>query len=376
MHMNWKHATARAVLLERSAPNPRGRFLRAATDERIAASAADVAPVLLDYFKGRFGLGNLAFAEEPEAFPDGWETYNYHFRLQSEEPLPPNFGQPLAVRIYCGPTALSRARREFAVHRHLFQLDYPVAAPFFLEEDCAYLDGPFLVMAQVHGRPLLHALLRRPWRLLRAPVQMAEVQARLHRLTTDGFPALPGSLLVRRLDELATVIEDHHLEELRPGLDWLCVNQPNPPAKASILHLDFHPLNLIVNRDRALVVLDWSEADLGDPHADVGTSVMFMECLPPIKITRLQRLAILAGRCIFLSKYLSAYRRHLPLEEEKLAYYRALAAFRRLCNYGRWLQDGPEVSGNKPSMLECVTAKHCHALERYFTKWTTVRIQL
>jgi hypothetical protein len=103
---------------------------------------------------------------------------------------------------------------------------------------------------------------------------------------------------------------------------------------------------------------------------------MFMECLPPVKVTRVERLAILAGRFVFLKRYLRAYRKHLPLDEKKLSYYRALAAFRRLCNYGRWLEDGPQVSGHKPAMLECITAKHRRDLERYFRKWTGVCIRL
>jgi hypothetical protein len=70
------------------------------------------------------------------------------------------------------------------------------------------------------------------------------------------------------------------------------------------------------------------------------------------------------------------YRRHLPLEESKLTYYRALAALRRLCNYGRWQQDGPEISGNQPSMLQCITDSHRQALERYFLKWTGVGVRL
>jgi aminoglycoside phosphotransferase (APT) family kinase protein len=365
-----------AIILERKSANWNGGLRPTPTDKATAASPSDVAAVLLDYFKARLGIGNLAFAERPAAFPDGWETYNYHFQLQSCDSLPGRFAQPLAVRIYCGPTALPRARREFLVHRHLYQLNYPVAEPLFLEENCTYFDAPFLIMARVCGPTLLHALLRRPRRLLRAPVEMAEVHARLHRLPISDFPAPTSCLLTRRLREMATAIDDYGLTDLRPGFDWLSVNRPAPPANPSILHLDFHPLNLVLDRNGSLVVLDWSEADLGDPHADIGTTVMFVDCLPPVKVTRLQRLAILAGRFVFLSRYLRAYRRNLPIEEKKLSYYRALAAFRRLCNYGRWLQDGPQISGNKPSMLECVTANHRRALERYFRKWTGVSIRL
>jgi aminoglycoside phosphotransferase (APT) family kinase protein len=175
---------------------------------------------------------------------------------------------------------------------------------------------------------------------------------------------------------MAAAIDGYGLRDLRPGFDWLYKHRPASPTDPSILHLDFHPLNLVLDRNRSLVVLDWSEAELGDRHADLGTSLMLMECLPPIKVTRLQRLSILAGRPIFLSRYLRAYRRSLPLDENLLAYYRPWAAFRRLCNYGLWLKDGPEASGTKAYALQCVTAKHRRTLERYFWKWTGVRIRL
>jgi aminoglycoside phosphotransferase (APT) family kinase protein len=262
------------------------------------------------------------------------------------------------------------------VQRHLYQSNYPVAEPLFVEESCAYLGGPFLIMARVPGPTLLAGSLRRPWKLFRSPVRMAEAQVRLHLLDTAGFPRCEGPLLDRRLDELAALIGDHGLQGLRPGLDWLIARRPAPALDPRILHLDFHPLNLIESPSGSLVVLDWNEADVGDRHADVGTTLMLMECLPPIHVTRLELFFVRMGRLVFLPQYLHAYRRHLPLEEDKLAYYRAQAAFRRLCNYGRWLRDGPEISGNKPAMLQCITDGHRQTLERYFWKWTGVRVQL
>jgi aminoglycoside phosphotransferase (APT) family kinase protein len=322
------------------------------------------------------GLNSVELAEVLAAFTDGRETYCYRLQLMSPDPLPPVLAQPLIIRIYSGPAGLPRARHEILVQRYLYQREYPVAEPLFLEENCAYLGGPFLIMAQVGGQPLLHALLHRPWRLLSAPARMAETQVRLHRLSTEGFPSPPGCWLSRRLEEMAEIIRAYGLHDLQRGMDWLFAHRPSPAQDPKILHLDFHPLNLIEKRNDSLVVLDWNEADLGDPHADVGTTLMLMECLPPIAVTRLDRVVIRMGQLLFLPLYLRAYRRHLPLEEEKLAYYRALAGFRRLCNYGRWLQDGPQVSGDKPAMLQCITDEHRHELERYFQKWTGVSIRL
>jgi aminoglycoside phosphotransferase (APT) family kinase protein len=245
-----------------------------------------------------------------------------------------------------------------------------------MEEDCSYFGGPFLIMAEIRGTTLLQSLLRWPWKLILGPIDMANVHVRLHQLPTEGIPAQPGGLLTRRLDEMAAAIRDYGLNGLRSGFDWLFMNRPDPPKDPRIVHLDFHPLNLIVEKRRSLVVLDWSEADLGDRHTDVGTTMMLMDCLPGVKVNPLERLMLQTGHWYFVHAYLSTYRRHYPLDENKLSYYRALAAFCRLCNYGCWLQDGPQISGIKPAMLELITDHQRQTLERYFHKWTSVSIRL
>jgi aminoglycoside phosphotransferase (APT) family kinase protein len=247
---------------------------------------------------------------------------------------------------------------------------------FFLEESCAYFGGPFLLMTQVPGPTLLKAQLHRPWKLFRAPVQMAQLQVRLHQLPTGGFPALRGCLLTRRFEEMAAAIREHGLRGLQPGFDWLFLHQPEPPKDPRILHLDFHPLNLLEDGSGSLVVLDWTEAGLGDRHADVGTTLMLIDCLPGVKVIHLERLALFSGCFFFRRWYLRTYRRYLPLDKHKLSYYRALAVFRRLCNYGRWLQDGPETTGNKPTLLQFITDEHRQKLEHYFRRLSGVGIRL
>src|SRR5437870_1720865 len=140
MRKQGELSVSSAAILGRVRARWKRGFLSPAADTAIAASAPDVAAMLLDYLDARLGVRNLAFIEKPAAFTDGWETYNYHFQLQSRDRLPAKFAQPLAVRIYCGPTALPRAKREFLVHRHLYQVNYPVAEPLFLEENCTYFD--------------------------------------------------------------------------------------------------------------------------------------------------------------------------------------------------------------------------------------------
>src|SRR5262249_25044866 len=64
------------------------------------------------------------------------------------------------------------------------------------------------------------------------------------------------------------------------GLDWLCDNRPAASDSPSILHLDFHPVNIVVPRDRSPAVLDWSLVDVGDRHADVASTVILLRTAP------------------------------------------------------------------------------------------------
>jgi aminoglycoside phosphotransferase (APT) family kinase protein len=267
-----------------------------------------------------------------------------------------------------------RARHEFEVPRRLGQLGYPVPEPVLLEEGCDLFGGPFLIMEQVCGPTLLRVMVRQPWNLLGFPARMAEVHARLHDLPRDGFPALPGRFLERHLGKMRAAIARHDLKGLAPGLDRLDRHRPPEPAIPSILHLDFHPLNLVARPGGSLAVLDWTYADLGDPHADVATTLLLLECVPVAAKGLWERLAILVGRPVLSGWYRHVYRRHRDLDEERLAYYRAWAALRRLVRYVRWLRAGPGVSGCKPCLVEHLGPDLLGALCRSFRRWAGVKV--
>src|SRR5205823_4033394 len=154
----------------------------------------------------------------------------------------------------------------------------------------------------------------------------------------------PGSLLERSLDELADDIRAAAWKGLLPGLNWLVNHSPELPRSDNILHLDFHPMNLITQADGELIPIDWTEADVGDSHADIGTTLVLVECTPTKNNSLFDQMAVRVGRLWFARWYLRSYRWRMPLDWQKLAYYRAWAALRRLCRYGKWL-DARGISG-------------------------------
>jgi aminoglycoside phosphotransferase (APT) family kinase protein len=347
-------------------PHVRAR-LRPAADP---ADAPQVAAALLR----QLGVEGLQFRSPPRPVPDGWEAWTYALELEPHPALPDLTG-PLALRVYASPPAVIRARREFAVQQHLRQLGFPVAQPLRLETSCAVFGGPFLLLHWVPGRTLFDDMLSRPWRVFSGPRQMGRLHARLHSLPGADAPLADGPFLPRRIEELRSLIGEHDLVGLRPGLDWLSLHRPPPFRPASILHLDWHPLNLIRGAG-GLTVLDWAEADVGDPHADLATALLMIECFPHPANGLWGRAAVPVGRWLTRWGYLAGYRRERPVDERRLAYYRAWAALRRLALYGRWLCAGPASTGSKPSAAHRLRPAHLRDLCRYFERYTGTRVRL
>jgi aminoglycoside phosphotransferase (APT) family kinase protein len=169
-----------------------------------------------------------------------------------------------------------RARHEFAVQHRLRQLGFPVPKPLLLHTDCEWFGGPFLLVECIPGETLFRDTLARPWALFPLSARMADLHVLLHQLPTQGLATSAAAFLDRRLNELSELIAAYELRCLQLGLDWLSRHRPPPGNEAAIVHLDWHPLNLICDNDGRLWALDWTESDVGDPHADVAMALVLL----------------------------------------------------------------------------------------------------
>ncbi|HBI43865.1 MAG TPA: hypothetical protein DDY78_13600 [Planctomycetales bacterium] len=336
--------------------------------------ASLVAAELLSYLQIRKGLSGLEYLQAPGIIPDGWETYTY--RLQFQVQTAATLRGPLVLRVYHGPEGLPRLRREFMLQRRLAELHYPVARPVMAEEDPGFLGGPFLLMEWVEGDMLLHRILHDYFALLWGPQQMADVHARLHQLPLQGLLGPDRPFLERQLETLKAMVDDYDLTGLAPGLDWLRAHRPAEAESPSLLHLDFHPKNLLVHKGRCTAVLDWSESDVGDHHADAAVALLMIDTAPVEEASAWDRFMLPIGRFLTHELYRYSYRRRLPLDGRRLRYYQAWAAFRRLSWYGSWIAAGPQVMGYKPGAVGHVRPGHVADLERYFQRYSGVAIRL
>ena len=102
-------------------------------------------------------------------------------------------------------------------------------------------DGTEIVMERIDGPIMADAMVRPPWKLGDHLRVLADLHDQLHEI---------------------------------PGPDWLAAM---PGGGDRLLHLDLHPLNVIMS-PRGPVVIDWPNARLGDPMADVALTYALIRC--------------------------------------------------------------------------------------------------
>ena len=178
--------------------------------------------------------------------------------------------------------------REYRVLRGLEHTNVPVPKPVLMCEDTSVIGAPFYLMERVQGVVIRAEL---------PPGFAADVAARaglgeelidrladLHAVDwqTVGLADLgkPSGYLERQLRRWTGQLDASRSRPL-PDLDavtaWLAANLPESPP-ATIVHGDYRLDNLIFAPEppaRALAILDWEMATLGDPLADLGYLLSF-----------------------------------------------------------------------------------------------------
>jgi aminoglycoside phosphotransferase (APT) family kinase protein len=128
-----------------------------------------------------------------------------------------------------------------------------------------YDERPTLLTEWRAGRPLLDEIRERPRHLLRLAVEFGRWHAAIHRA------AAPVSLRANWIG-WAGPLEPG----LKAHLERLSAGAPN-----RLLHLDYHPLNVLVHEQKVSAVLDWTNAHAGDPRADFARTVSILRVSPP-----------------------------------------------------------------------------------------------
>ncbi len=181
---------------------------------------------------------------------------------------------------------------------------------------------------RVHGSSILELVRAKPWTLPRFSRLLAELQAGMH--DSDTVTGLPPQR--QRLEN-----KIHHAQGLSPELKAAALEAlAAMPQGAQLCHGDFHFDNVLMTADGP-VVIDWIDATLGRPLADVArSSVIILGILAPGSAANwVEKVMVSWHHRIYLRHYF----RLRPGREEEYRAWRPIVAAARMSEGITELQD-------------------------------------
>ena len=185
------------------------------------------------------------------------------------------------------------ARYEAELARTVQAAGLPVPAAGEIVEIGDRLGLPY---QRVDGPSMLEEMSAKPWTLPRYSRLLAELQIRMHdNNTITGLPSQRQRLeeKIQRAKDLSPALRAAALDALAalPEGDRLC-------------HGDFHPGNVLMT-DHGPVVIDWIDATLGSPLADLARSsvILMGVTAPDSKATRMEKVMVRWYHQIYLRHY-------------------------------------------------------------------------
>jgi aminoglycoside phosphotransferase (APT) family kinase protein len=135
-------------------------------------------------------------------------------------------------------------------------------------------------------------MVRRPWSTWRLGLSLGRQQARIHRVSPPDvlLEGAPDNWLTRGAEEHPGIVDRLRRMNI---------------STASLVHFDYHPLNVMTDGRRITGVIDWSNAFAGDPRADFArtATLLLAASAPPGPA----RLAVGALRQLFYVAWKRGY---------------------------------------------------------------------
>lgn len=123
--------------------------------------------------------------------------------------------------------------------------------------EATYDGRPAMLVEWCPGRTVAAELAARPWRVWALGRMLGRAHARLNAV------AAPADL-----------------PERWPAWSGDPANAAGLPAGDRLLHLDFHPLNVMTDGRAITAVIDWTNTSTGDPRADFARSLAILLVAP------------------------------------------------------------------------------------------------
>lgn len=238
---------------------------------------------LLAFLSRRFPEWSTIAIQDVQDITSGWETQILAFDIEYlvSDSLEKH---SWIIRLFPGAPGPERARTEYRVYEILHELSFPIPKVILVETDAKWLGSPFIIMERIFGGTLNDLLQSGNETEKEEQIRtFAELFVKLHstdwaktdKIPDEYFQVSPRDMFLQRLEGSRKWVSDNAVEYLLPLIYWLQENQDKISfEKFSILHGDFHPMNILVNNEGELFVIDWTAARLGDYRSDLAWSML------------------------------------------------------------------------------------------------------
>jgi aminoglycoside phosphotransferase (APT) family kinase protein len=177
-------------------------------------------------------------------------------------------GKICALRLY-HPGQVKIWQREQTIMRAAQTGGLPV--PHILAADI-WQERPVLLISWITGKTMGEIISRQPWRTWQMGVLFGRMQATIHTVSVP---------------DLLNQSPDEWIRWSGAGEDALqAYLSKMPHSSETLLHLDYHPFNVLTDGKKVTGVIDWANADIGEPRADAARTVTILRIdsigkLPP-----------------------------------------------------------------------------------------------
>ncbi|MFW9848825.1 MAG: phosphotransferase family protein [Candidatus Thorarchaeota archaeon] len=187
-------------------------------------------------------------------------------------------------RAYPGDSGVRRAQTEYNLLQSLYSMKFPVPEVILVETDSSWLGKPFIIMERIDG-PTMENLLETAGEKRRIEIiqRLCELAVRIHSLDWSKiqmdfdkyYSVTPDEMFLRRLDDYQKWVSESGVQYLLPLVEWMKQNHHTIIfEKYSLLHGDFHPMNILIDSNDEPFVIDWTAARIGDYRSDLAWSIM------------------------------------------------------------------------------------------------------
>lgn len=322
-------------------------------------SPEEVSGALATWLSARFG-GPVGDAAAPSSLTGGYDFWIYLLHLRGEH-LPPEWTAPVVARVSPRAERYPFLVRENGIQEKVTAQGYPAPAVRALMAPGEMLDQPVQLIAWVRGRPMAERMTASPWRIPGLVDRLADLQARLHRLPqpasiptpilnaapprdrgTEAADDVPSSLFDQRLFLVRWVLEQRDDPDLAAALAQAEGLRPRLEVTDPVLcHGDFHPMNVLVEADDCFVI-DWTDAAPGDRHGDIARTAWLFHFAAAAAPHRRERMVMRSLAPYLSRRYLSCYRRRLPVDDRRLQLWMPLQLIHA---WALLVADGAELTG-------------------------------